>query len=103
MTPSDSVSAAVQRWVDRLDHLDARIVRCTVVIERPNASHRHGEPFHVRIELALRERTLEITRDPGREAAHVNVYAAINDAFRAARRKLRDHVRTPRGSIKPAG
>ena len=100
MTPSESVTAAVHRWVDRLGRIDDRIQHCTVVVERPHQSHRHGQQFHVRIELAVPDHTIAVARDPQRDGAHEDVYVAIADAFRAARRQLRDQKRIQRGEIK---
>jgi ribosome-associated translation inhibitor RaiA len=95
MTPSSTVVAAIERWVARLDHLYGRIQRCVVVVERPHQHHRHGNRFHVHVDLTV----------PGREIAsrgaeHENVYAAVTEAFRATRRQLQDHARIQRGDVK---
>lgn len=100
MTPSASVEAAVQRWADRIEHSYGRIQRCTVVIEQPHKSQRHGQTFHVRVDLSVPERTISTSRDPGRDPGHEDVYVAIADAFRAARRQLQDHVQILRGEVK---
>lgn len=100
MTSSPSIEAAVQRWADRLVQTYDRIQRCSVVVEVPHRSHRHGQTFHVRIEVAVPHRTISVGRDPGRDPGHEDAYVAIADAFRAARRQLQDHARIERGDVK---
>ncbi len=102
MTPSPSVEAAVERWVARLKHVYDRIECCTVVVDKPCRRHRHGARFHVRIALAIPEHSISVSHDPGRGEAHTDVYVAVSDAFRAARRQLEDVVHdrrdTPRAT-----
>jgi phage terminase large subunit GpA-like protein len=100
MPPSESVTTAIHHWLDRLGHVEERIQHCTVVVERPHHSQRHGQPFHVRVEVAVPDHVVTIARDPGVDSAHENVYAAVADAFRAARRQLVDHASIRRGDVK---
>jgi ribosome-associated translation inhibitor RaiA len=100
MARSSAVEAQIQRWVDKLDRAYGRILRCAVWIEQPHTSGRKGNAFRVRVELAVPGDTLVVSHDPGLDPAHENVYAAIADAFRAARRQLQDHVRVHRGEVK---
>lgn len=91
---------AVERWADRLGHHYDRIQRCEVVIEQPHRSSRSGGTFHVRIDLQIPNQTITVSRDSGRDPAHEDVYVAIADAFRAARRQLMEHVEVQRGDVK---
>jgi hypothetical protein len=100
MPPSSSVEGAIGRWATRLEHACNRIQRCSVVIERPHHHRLHGNSFHVRIELTVPGRTIAVSREPERDAAHENVYLAIADAFRAARRMVQDHARIQRRETK---
>jgi len=100
MAPSDTVTTTVNRWLDRLDKLGQRIDHCSVVIERPHQSQRHGQGFHIRVELAVPDRVISVARDPARDEAHTNVHSAIADAFRAARRQLQEHAQIQRGEVK---
>jgi ribosome-associated translation inhibitor RaiA len=93
MTPSPTVEAAIHRWVERLDLVFDRIEHCAVVIEVPHQHHQRGRMFRVRVDLAVPDRTITVSRDPGLDHAHEDVYVAITDAFRAARRQLVDHAR----------
>ena len=99
MSPSSSVEGAIQRWVGRLEHDYDRLQRCSVVVEMPHQQHRHGNQFHVHIDLSVPGREIAVSRDPA-NAAHEDVYVALSDAFRAARRQLQDHARIRRGDVK---
>ncbi len=100
MARSAAVEAQVQRWVKRLEHSFGRLVRCEVWVEQPHRHNRKGNTFRVRIELAVPGTTLVVSRDTGVDHAHENVYVALADAFRAARRQLQDHATVRRGEIK---
>lgn len=95
MTPSPSVEASVERWLGRLEHTYGRIQRCSVVIDVPHKRQRQGRQFQVRIDLQVPGREIAVTRDP-MNGSHEDVYVALSDAFRAARRQLLDHVQIRR-------
>ena len=100
METSLAAESSVQRWVDRLEHMYGRILSCSVVIEVPHRHQRHGRTFHVRLSLAVPNHDIEVSQDPGDEGAHEDLYVAISDAFRAARRQLQDFSAIQRGDIK---
>jgi hypothetical protein len=100
MSPSQSVEDSIVRWVARLEQSYDRILRCSVLIERPHHHHVHGNRFHVRIDLAVPGRTIAISRDPERDPGHENAYVAVADAFRRARRLVLEHARIQRGETK---
>ncbi|HTR50374.1 MAG TPA: HPF/RaiA family ribosome-associated protein [Kofleriaceae bacterium] len=99
MSPSPSVEQAVHGWVARLEHSYGRIQSCAVVIELPHRHQRHGNAFHVHVDVRVPGREIAVSREPGR-GAHWDVYIAVADAFRAARRQLVDHARIRRGEVK---
>jgi ribosome-associated translation inhibitor RaiA len=92
MTTSPSVEAAIERWVARLELVSDQIAYCTVVVDAPSRRHRHGAHFHVGITLAIPDHVIAVSHDPGRDEGHTDVYVAIADAFRAARRQLEEAV-----------
>jgi len=100
MPRSPAVEAQVQRWVDRLEKSFGRLLRCEPWIEQPHQHNRKGKTFRVRVELAVPGDTLVVSRDAGEDHAHENVYVAISDAFRAARRQLQTHASMQRGEVK---
>jgi ribosomal subunit interface protein len=93
---SEAVEASVRRWIARLEHIYDRIIKCSVTIAHPHKRHRHGGEFHINVVIEV----------PGGEIAathighHEDIYVAVADAFRAARRQLQNHVDIQRGDVK---
>jgi hypothetical protein len=100
MAPSPAVEEWVHAWATRLGRSYEDIERCAVVIDLPHRRRSHGNTFAVHIYITVPDRTIAISRDPGLDHEHENVYAAVADAFRAARRALQDRARIRRGDVK---
>ena len=92
---SDAVEASVQRWVARLEHLYDRIIKCAVTVSQPHKRHRHGSEFNVSVVLEVPGSEIAVTH-----IRHEDIYVAVADAFRAARRRLNDNVDLRRGFVK---
>jgi ribosome-associated translation inhibitor RaiA len=92
MTPSVSAEMSARRWIERLTRVYANIIGCRVVIEIPHQHHESGNVFHVRVDLVVPGQVLLVTHDPGIVEGHEDVYVAISDAFRAARRQLQSYA-----------
>jgi len=95
-----AIDAFVQRWVAKLEESHPRIERCDVVIERPHQHKHQGQPFHVRVTLAVPGPDVVVSRDHAVDGRHEDLYVALGDAFRAARRRLEDHLRRQRQDVK---
>ena len=93
---SDAAEAAIHRWVTRLEHVHDRIVRCQVTVEQPHRRHRRGRPFEIHVVLEWWGETIATSRHH-----HEDIYVAIADAFRAARRQLLDQRDTRREFVTP--
>ena len=100
MPHSVAAEMSARRWIERLRRVSDDILRCSVVVEIPHHHQQRDPLFHVRIELLVPDQTLAVTRDPGDAANHDDVYVAISDAFRAARRRLQQYVALRRREIK---
>jgi ribosomal subunit interface protein len=92
---SDAVEAAVERWITRLEQLHDRITKCTVTIGQPHKRHRHGSEFNVGVVLDVPGFEIATTH-----ASHEDIYVAVADAFRTARRQLHEHKALQRGDVK---
>ncbi len=90
----------VRTWVAKLEHVYDRIERCQVLVERPHQHHRQGQRVHVRVTLAVPGPDVVVSHDHSLDGSHEDIYVAIRDAFRAARRQLEDHVRRQRQDVK---
>lgn len=84
------IEAYIESWVVRLERSCGRILRCSVLIDQPR--HREGNTFHIRINLALPGRQFAIARDPDCDNGDEDVYDALSDVFRTARRQLQEHA-----------
>lgn len=100
MPRSEAVEAKVQEKADKLDEFYDHIMACHVVIEAPHKHHRQGNVFHVSIDLTVPGSEIVVNKDPNKDHAHEDVYVAIRDAFKAARRQLQDFARIQRGDVK---
>jgi len=92
MSPSDAVTAHVERRASKLSTFSDRIVRCHVVVEAPHhRHHRRGQRYHVRIDLHVPHKELVVSRNP--DEAKEDLHVAIDDAFGDAERILEEHER----------
>jgi len=96
---SPSVEARIRERARELEQFFDRIVSCRVVIEAPNR-RRHGDLFHVRVDLKIPGKEIVVKRDPPEHHAHEDIYVAVRDCFDAVRRQLEDYVRRRRGDVK---
>lgn len=91
---SETVTRLVEEKARKLEHYYERIIGCSVTIEAPNMNHhRHGKHFRVRVEISVPGDLLVVGRDATADTTHEDVYLAVHDAFRAAKRQLQDFVR----------
>ncbi len=115
-------SEMVEKWIraeaGKLETFFDRIMGCRAAIEVPHSHHRKGSLYHVRVDLTLPGAEIVVKREPSlsnraRQAGvpettkHLEVRAphkvlrqAINDAFKAAGRRLQDYVRRRHGDVK---
>jgi cold shock CspA family protein len=118
MKPSTEVEKWIRAEAAKLDTLYSRVMGCRVAVEVPHRHHRKGSPYHIRIDLTMPGGEIVVKREPSLNARarhlgepeikkqtevkvpHKQLRQAINDAFRAAGRRLQDYARRQRGDIK---
>jgi ribosome-associated translation inhibitor RaiA len=100
MALTPAIERFLQGWADKLEAVSPRASRCEVVIERPHQHQHQGQRFRVRVSLAAPGPDIVVSRDPALDASHEDVYVAIRDAFRAARRQLEARGRRQRRDSK---
>ena len=118
MKPSTEIEDWIRAEAAKLDTLYSRVMGCRVAVEVPHRHHRKGSPYHIRIDLTVPRGEIVVKREPSlnaqarhlgeREvkkqaevkALHKQLRQAINDAFKAAGRRLQDYARRQRGDIK---
>ena len=118
MKPSAEIEDWIRAEAAKLDTLYSQVMGCRVTVEVPHRHHRKGSPYHIRIDLTVPRGEIVVKREPSlstrarqlgeREIKkqtevripHKKLRQAINDAFKAAGRRLQDYARRQRGDIK---
>lgn len=97
---SDAVETKIREKVSKLEQFCDHIISCKVAVE---AEHRHqhqGNLYHVRVDLAVPNKHIIVSRDHHDKQAHEDLYVALRDAFDATKRQLEEYVRINRGEVK---
>jgi len=100
MEESEALSTLIHTKAIKLERFYRHIGGCRVLLEKPHHHKHSGEHFHVRIALTVPGGELVVEREPASRTRHEDAYAAVNDAFHAARRELQDYIRKRRGDTK---
>ena len=87
LDPSEPPKVEVRAWIDRLGALTAPLVAGHVVIDTIE-DPRKPRLYRVRMELAMPDRIVAVGLDHPSNKPHEDLYCAIRNAFRAARREL---------------
>jgi ribosome-associated translation inhibitor RaiA len=118
MAPSPAVGAKIHEEAAKLEEFYDRITRCHVTIEIPHRYQNGSYQFHIRIDITVPGAEIVANHEPtlhsslrrieseehakGQElsAPHKDVYVAIRDAFKTARRKLQVYAHRRNGAVK---
>lgn len=118
LAPSDALRDLVNEEAAKLEHLYRDVVSCRVAVELLAAGHRRGNPFRVRIDLAVPGKRLIADSQPATRRVldnianifstksdeirpqHKDAALATRDAFRKLGRQLQDYARRQRGDVK---
>jgi ribosomal subunit interface protein len=100
MEPSEAMAQHIRERAEKLDLFYDQIMGCRIMVEAQHRRHHQGNIYHVRIDLTVPGAELAVSRDPGKDHAHEDVYVAIRDVFDAARRQLEDFGRRQRAQVK---
>jgi cold shock CspA family protein/ribosome-associated translation inhibitor RaiA len=116
--PSREVEQWIRAETAKLDTLYSQLTGCHVMVEVPHHHRSRGSRYHICLNLAVpqgeivvkhepssgaRARQLgerEIKKDADVNVPHKDLRMAINDAFKAAGRRLQDYARRQRGATK---
>jgi ribosomal subunit interface protein len=89
---SAAVEAAIRKKAGKLERFHKHIVSCRVVVAIPSRHRHQGKEFVVRLDIKVPGAEIVIDHDH-----HEDLYAALQEAFGAARRRLEDHARAIAG------
>lgn len=97
---SDAVRARIEEETEKLGRHHPRIISVRVVLEQPSKHRAKGNPFRTVIAIELPGEDVEVSRHPGTNAAHEDIYVCIRAAFDEARRRLAGRKERQRGAVK---
>lgn len=101
VTPA--IRTELRNCTSKLEEFFPRLVRCEVAISVPHRRRNKGNVYHVALRIEVPGPDIVVNRESEEDVAHENLRIAINDAFRAAERKLEDLIREMRGFVKAPG
>jgi hypothetical protein len=93
MVASEPPRAEVRAWLEKLGALTTRMTAGHVLIDAVDRG-RKEQHYRVRMDLTLPTSVVVVDYDHPSNGPHEDVYVAIRNAFRAARRQLEAHART---------
>lgn len=91
---SPALETAITDKAQALLRFDSEIIGCRATIEQEGRHQHQGREVAVRIDLSVPGQEIVVTRK------HEDAFAAMNDAFEAARRVLKDEAAKRRGEVK---
>jgi ribosome-associated translation inhibitor RaiA len=100
MDPVEATRVEVRAWFTRLGALMEPVSSGHVFIEAVD-EHRKERLYRVRMDLETSRGLVAVSHAQGMNASHEDVYVAIRNAFRAARRQLENGL-AARGDDGPA-
>ncbi len=93
--PSEAIETQISEKAAKLDKFYDRVMSCRVVVDSRQRRRHQGKLYGVRIDITVPRKELAVTREENED-----VYVAVRDAFNAASRRLEEHARRERGSVK---
>ena len=87
--PSDALTALIHSRAAELERVCGSIRSMRVLVDAPHHHQRHGNHFHVRIEMTVTGGDIVVGHDVDEHTGDEDVYAAVRRAFDAARRCVR--------------
>jgi ribosome-associated translation inhibitor RaiA len=95
---SEALSRSIGDHVEALEKVYGRMTACHVMVQVPD---RLNGPFAVHVHMALPGgMDLNIDHTPASDDRFFDPQFAVNDAFRRAKRLLKDRARKRRGDVK---
>ena len=98
---SEALNQMIIKHVDTLEHLYGRLTACHVVIKVPDKHHRTSGLYSANIHMTLPGGIdVNVDHTPQADERFSDPQFAVGDAFRRAKRLIKDHVHKQRGEVK---
>ena len=99
--PSDALRQTITEHATALEKLHGRLTACHVAIKVPDKHHRTGGLYSAKIHLTMPGGIdINVDHTPQADERFASPQFAVVDAFRRAKRLIKDHVRRQRGDVK---
>ncbi len=92
---TETIKAEIVEKASKLDKFYDQIMRCRVVVESPRRHPHEGKMYSVHVIMTVPGAELVTKHEVDKD-----LYVAIRDSFRDARRRLEDFAREQRGDVK---
>lgn len=100
-TPSEALNSLINEHVETLEKLHGRLTSCQVIVRVPDRHHRTSNLFSVNIHIALPGHIdVNIDHLSHDDERFADPTFAVNDAFRRAKRQIKERARRQRGEVK---
>ena len=93
LTSSAALEADIRERVGKLEKFYGDIIGCCVMLEMRHRRHRHGNHYHVLIDVTVPGGSLIADREADAHHAYTDAYVAVRDAFASMRRQLKEFRR----------
>ena len=98
---SDALRQLVVEHVDSLEQLYGRLTACHIAITVPDKHHRTSGLFSAKIHMTLPGGIdINVDHTPQADNRFSSPQFAVNDAFRRAKRLLKERAQKQRGAVK---
>lgn len=98
---SDALRRMVVEHVEVLEQLHGRLTACHVVIRIPDKRHRTSNLYSAHIHMTLPGGIdINVDQTPQADARFSSPQFAVNDAFRRAKRLIKERLHKQRGEVK---
>lgn len=99
--PSAALRRMIVEHVEALEHVHGRLTACHVVIQVPDKHHRSSGLYSANIHLTLPGGIdINVDHTPQADDRFSNPQFAVTDAFRRAKRLIKERVHKQRGEVK---
>jgi ribosome-associated translation inhibitor RaiA len=99
--PMESQVLAVEKHISQFENAFPQTNSICVVVTCPGKNHRNGDMFEVSIRARLPTgKEIDVSHTPNNDDRYGDFYFALNDAFKRARRQLKDKTMRLRGEVK---
>ncbi len=99
--PSDALRQMIVEHVDALEQLYGRLTACHVVIQVPDKHHRSSGLYSANIHMTLPGGIdINVDHTPPADDRFASPQFAVTDAFRRAKRLIKERVHKQRGEVK---